>query len=426
MIAILIGYIWMFVHRPFEVWSVLGTLHVERIYMLAAIAYWLIAAPKRWPADPLHWAFLAFSGAVLVCWLASPWSGGEYSRLVIENYFKQLVFYVMLVTSIHREGDLKKVCLGFVAVMALYMAHSYKEFRAGRHGFRMGIPRMIGIDISMNDPNTFGATIVYALPLVAIVWACLPPSRKRLACVLGYVGLSGLCIISTGSRSAFTGLIGWCGLFVLRSRYRVRMLLLALIAAPLVWLLTPQHLQERYFTLIKPESGNALAQSSAEARTMGFWVGLDLWQAYPVTGCGPGGWRPATGRGIEAHNLYGQLIGEMGLLGILTFVPIVGLIWWHARSIKAAYRRHPEWDRDFLYALADAVGFALVLLLLEGWAGHSLFRYNWQWYGAFLIVARQCVRERQADSDAAADPAEPSADDPVPIEGAHRWISMPS
>lgn len=419
MIAILIGYIWMFVHRPFEIWPVLATIHLERIYVLAALAYWLTAAPKRWPSNPLHGAFIVFSGAVLVCWLASPWSGREYSRLLIENYFKQLVFYLLLATSVRKEKGLRKICLGFLVVMAIYMAHSYREFRAGRHEYRMGIPRMIGVDTSMNDPNTFGASIVYALPLVAIVWYCLPPSRKRLAYVLGYVGLSGLCIISTGSRTALCGLVAWCGLMVLRSRYRMRMLALVLVLSPIVWMLMPPHLQKRYLSLIDPSAASAGAQASAESRTKGFWIGLDLWQDYPLTGCGPGAWRPASGRHIEAHNLYGQLFGEMGLLGILTFAPIVGLLWWNARWIKSTYRRHPEWDRDFLYALADAIGIALVLLLFEGWASHSLFRFTWQWYGAFLIVARHCVQERLAGPDAADDPA-------GPIEGAHPWMSMPS
>ena len=42
---------------------------------------------------------------------------------------------------------------------------------------------------------------------------------------------------------------------------------------------------------------------------------------FPLTGCGPGVWRPATGSGLEAHNLYGLLMDEAGWLGQAETVP---------------------------------------------------------------------------------------------------------
>ena len=46
---LLIGYIFLFVHRPFELWPALGELHVERVYILAVMAAWLV---WRQPASP--------------------------------------------------------------------------------------------------------------------------------------------------------------------------------------------------------------------------------------------------------------------------------------------------------------------------------------------------------------------------------------
>jgi hypothetical protein len=39
---LLIGYMLLFIHRPFEVWPWLGDLHIERIYMLLTIAAWAV------------------------------------------------------------------------------------------------------------------------------------------------------------------------------------------------------------------------------------------------------------------------------------------------------------------------------------------------------------------------------------------------
>src|SRR5262249_59729445 len=113
--------------------------------------------------------------------------------------------------------------------------------------------------------------------------------------------------------------------------------------------------------------------------------------------------RRATGRKLESHNLYGQLLGEMGSIGATAFLAVLLGFWLNLRGVRRAYREHPEWDRDFLYHLSGAVGMAVLLLLFEGNFGHNLLRYSWLWYGAFLIIARYCVQHRVVEQAAAAE-----------------------
>ena len=46
MIYLLGGYLWLYVHRPFEVWPALGALQIERVYMIFMLVYWAAAADK--------------------------------------------------------------------------------------------------------------------------------------------------------------------------------------------------------------------------------------------------------------------------------------------------------------------------------------------------------------------------------------------
>jgi hypothetical protein len=260
----------------------------------------------------------------------------------------------------------------------------------------MGIARMIGVDESMNDPNTFSASILYVLPFVMPCWAILGGAKaKWRRLVVGYFGLSILCIILTGSRGAFVAMFLGLLLLVIRLKRRLAFLILAgsLCLSPIAWLLIPHELQNRFYTLIDPSVGPENAQESAESRGEGFWIGLELWGRYPLTGCGPGAWIPSTGRIVESHNLYGQVPGEMGLLGVLTFGSIALLLLYNTRAIKGCYRQN-GWDKDFLFLLADAVEIAVILLLFMGYGGHNLFRFSWLWYGGFLIVARHLVTQR--------------------------------
>lgn len=385
---------WLFVHRPFEIIPFLATIRLELFYITALSIAWLCLGRISWMTNPLHFAFMSFALAVLICWLASPWSDTLKAQTIVEDYFKLIVFYVILVTTMRTEKDLKTICVGFVAIMMLYMLHSFREFLGGRHVYRMGIPRMIGVDNSLSDPNSFSASIVYALPMVAPCWELLRSARKAWTWLLvGYIALSILCVILTGSRGGLMTVILLILIYTIRSKYRVRIVALLLIAFPVVWAFIPPHLQTRFYTVIDPSVGPASARESAEGRSEGFWIGLALLEERSLTGCGPGAWIPATGRSVESHNLYGQVIGEMGVLGLISFLGVLLMIWSNIRFIKSAFKKY-DWERDYLYYLADGVGVGVVTILFLGFGAHSLYRFNWLWYGAFLIVARHLIDSR--------------------------------
>ena len=56
---LLIGYMFLFIDRPFEVWPALGDLHVERAYMAFTLVVWAVWPGKRFLANPQHAAYAA-------------------------------------------------------------------------------------------------------------------------------------------------------------------------------------------------------------------------------------------------------------------------------------------------------------------------------------------------------------------------------
>jgi O-Antigen ligase len=388
---LLIGYMFLFIHRPFELWPVLGDLHVERVYILAVILAWAVWPGKKWIPNRQHIAYFAFATAVVVCWAVSPWA--DDGQVVVENWFKILVFYVLLVTSASDEKGLKRLAAGFLLVMGVYMLHSLREFVGGRYTFRMGIVRMLGVDTSLGDPNSFGASIVFALPFARAFWLSCRERWVKLS-ILAYLGLSVGCILLTGSRSSLLGLIVWGSWVILRSRYRWAGIPAAALAAPVVFLALPDSLQTRFETIVNPDVGPENARVSGEGRIQGFVKGMELISAYPATGIGPGSWRPATNSKLESHNLYGQLCGEMGIAGVITFGSILLCFAHNLRWMRRAARRDPAGPQAFEYRIGSAVAMSIVLLLLEGNFGHNLFRHNWLWFGGFLVIARHVVQKR--------------------------------
>jgi O-antigen ligase len=395
MIFLIIGYVYLMIHRPMEIWPGLEALRPELLYfsLLCAVATMSV---QRLALDVCVLAIAFMGGAVYVSWMLSPWA--VYGEIVVKNYTLVFVFALILAMTLRDENSVHAVIVAFLAVMTMYMLHSVWEYRNGRHVYRMGISRLIGVDMTLGDPNSFGASIVYSLPFVRYLWIKWGPGPKR-KLLIGYSLLAIGCIGLTGSRSSLLGLIA-CVLMTLMIAGRKRVTVFAGVALlGLVGLaMLPDELKTRFYTIIDPTVGPANAQESGRGRVMGFFIGMDLWSRFPLTGAGPGAWRPASGMKIESHNVYGQIVGELGTLGAAAFLLLLASIGFGIRQLLRMIRRHEiEPRHEPLYHLAQAMAISMLLLLLMGLFGHNLYRYNYVWYAAFLTVLLQSYRRRIAN-----------------------------
>jgi O-antigen ligase len=398
MIWLLGGYIWLFIHRPFEVWPVLGTLQIERIYMIGMILAWLLSA-KGWVPNRMHLVTAFFSIALLMSWVVSPYMEQPLCAGTVEDFFKVIVFYFLVLTTVRDERSLKLLITLFLAAVGLYMAHSFWEFLAGRYEYRMGIRRMNGVDKSFGDPNAFASSLLYTVPLAMSLWMTKPGKLMRLLLAGFLLGVC-MCIALTGSRTGFVGLC-FCGFLMLLISVRRKGLVLILGGVGGVTVLgiatvaLPAELQNRYLTILDSSYGPKNAAESANSRFNFFLEGCKAWQSSPVIGHGPRSFDFITGHKMGSHNLYGQVLCEMGALGALGLAAFVVCFVLNWLEVRRYYQEHPEQPRDFIFYLSRNLAILLVLLLLVGWAGHSLYRYNWRWFAAFQAIAVHCVRKRQ-------------------------------
>lgn len=390
MIWLLGGYMVLYIHRPFEVWPALGAIHLERLYMLVTLFFWMFFASKRWASNRMNLAVAALYITLTICWMASPYiSVGTASY---QDFCKVGVFYLLVITTVRDEKTLKKLALFYLASIALYMTHSLVEFGLGRHVYRMGTIRMVGVDSSYGDPNSFAASLVYSVPLL------LPFCLKRRAWQNPLPWLLGcgivLCVLLTGSRTSLIGLLFLAFVVVMVSPARKTALVGMVFAAPFAWHFLPDSLQTRFLTLLDSSVGPKNAQESAESRLQLFYDALDLWGKRPVTGFGPDTFGVAAGHGIQAHTLYGQVLGELGLLGVLAVAGVVVAFALNAWQTLRIYRRR-RWPRnDFVWHLSCSLFVGMLLWLVLGLGGHNLYRYTWIWFAAMQVACLSCMQRR--------------------------------
>jgi O-antigen ligase len=402
MIWLLGGYVWLFIHRPFEVWPALGDLQIERVYVILMLLVWPIAPNKGWTPNRMHYVTAGFTLSLLLAWFASPYREMPICSQTVEDYLKTIVFYVLMLTTVRNERDLQLLITLFLAAVGLYAAHSFREFLGGRYEYRMGIRRMNGVDKSFGDPNTFGSSLLYTVPLAVSVWMSKPRKALRVLLVCYLIGVS-TCIALTGSRSSFVGM-AICGTLLLLLWVRRKLLLIVLLglggvaALGVAAVALPPEMQNRYLTLIDSSYGPKNAAISATSRWVFFLEAIQAWQSNPLIGHGPRSFDFIGGHGMGVHNLYGQVLCEMGILGALALVAYVVCFLLNWLEIHRYYQSHPQQPRDFLFYLSRNMAIVLLLMLVLGGAGHSLYRYNWRWFAAFQAIAVYCIRQRQRDS----------------------------
>lgn len=373
----------------------MGTFRVERVYMIITLIAWLTIAQKQLTENKINFAVVLFALAMTVSTVMSPYTN-PFDSAVYQNWLKYLVFYVLVMTSVKSEKDLKILVTAYLLVFFIYMLHSYREFLNGRYDWAMGTKRMIGVDSTMSNPNAFGASIVIMLPML-LPFLALIKKKWMYLFILGYFLLSVRCVQLTGSRSSLVTLFLCLGVAALISKKRFTYIPAMALGAVVLWASMSDNLKERYLSLIDPTI-NESANESAEGRLNGFLEGLENWSSSPIWGVGPDCHGIAQGTGFLSHFLYGQIPGELGSLGVFAFLALLGCFFLNHFEIARNYaylKQHgQEKEGLYCYRVSLAIIASVFLMLFFGLSGHNGYRYTWIWIAAYQGVACSILQEK--------------------------------
>lgn len=435
--TMLVGYLFLLIFRPYEYWAILGEFRVERVYMIFFMILIFLSREKKYISSPINGVVIVFflvliiSGVFSISW--------DVSVFCIEEYFKFLVFYFVAIMSIKDEEDFRFVVLGFLAVMFLYITKSSWEFFVhGRHVYRMGIKRMLGIDVTYGNPNAFAASIVYSLPFAWAMIRCNFQNAWIQKFLWSYGILSMVAIVFTGSRSGMVAALLFFLIILSTSKQKILAISCILLVLLASWQFMPEDLHTRFLSTFYDDIGPQSAQMSAGGRLEGFLHGMSIFVSNPLVGVGPGNYPLSWDIRMNAHNLYGQLLGELGLLGGIVFsiflilmivknIHVVRTVKFISRRIggtsslvlplatKAgngipqkfnhlsgqppAISHRPIFKAlgpvpiAFYAFVAQAIIQTIILMLFKGWADHNLYRYTWIWLAVLTVLGHHFFQQ---------------------------------
>ena len=311
------------------------------------------------------------------------WTYGGY------NLFKLLLFYIMVVASIQTKGDFTKMIWAIVLVSA-WTAYepvvSYLKGDAGQYGYGEVARGRFG---SASGHVALANTLLQALPLV-FCWSLALRGKTMLrflvwACALLLV----VGVIFTKSRGGFIGFVTCAGCFVIFSRNKLRS---ALLAAVLLLVLLPFAGQE-YIDRISTISHGISGGRSSSDRYLGLINGVSMMIKRPILGVGIGCFPRAREIYFRyffySHNLYGELLGELGLASIVWFY------WVYAVYRRAGFlkKRLDGEEHSMYFLLMTGIQSSMLVRMVLGNFSHSAFIWFWFMMAALVVGVENINRE---------------------------------
>ena len=170
--------------------------------------------------------------------------------------------------------------------------------------------------------NEIGLALVMILPLMWYVYQQREHKLLRWA-ILAAIGCTALAILTTHSRGAFLAIIAMAIVWWFRSRQKLWLGLIMLLAAPALWVSMPDHWHDRMATIqTYEEDGSAMGRINA------WYFAVNLASDRPLVGGGFQTYMPDLFYRYapdpedfhDSHSIYFEILAEHGYVGLALFL----------------------------------------------------------------------------------------------------------
>lgn len=237
------------------------------------------------------------------------------------------------------------------------------------------------------NPNVLAITLLQCLPFIyyRITYNGLFKEKAKNSILIAGAMLILFIVIITGSRGGFIVLVGLAFIISYRSHYRKLAIFSGIFMAVVIWSMMSEDFQQRYSTITELGASD----KSASDRILGLKHGFMMLLDRPILGVGVGCYPIARWRMFEsalwAHNLPGQLMGDLGLLGTITFVVFLFKSYKNTRETRKILVEN-NMQNSLIYYQVMALEASMFAQIINGIAQHSLYLFGFYVTGTLMIV----------------------------------------
>ncbi|WP_163865561.1 spore coat polysaccharide polymerase ExoJ [Myxococcus eversor] len=311
---------------PGEWIPVLAPLRLALLTSVVAAGLMVIRRLGR--GEPLYldgargWGLIGFSclAVLSVSWAVN----AEVARYTGIELLKLTAIYLTVVNVISSGRRLAVVCGSIVLASVVTSIGVINWYMVGENlveGFRA---RWVGV---YADPNHMAMNLVLVVPLAVAFVARKGSSWVwRVACLVAAV-LAVVAIVLSHSRGGFIGLSIAMGLWAFREKRRIQAIVVGSLFVVGLVVFAPESFWARNETVAAFHE-----DASAMGRVYAWQVASRMSLDKPLLGVGAGSFRyawaeyapPEARRAYVAHNIFLDVIGELGWVGLGLFMMFAG------------------------------------------------------------------------------------------------------
>ena len=256
---------------------------------------------------------------------------GSVIRFGLEGFVKAAVFFYFTVYLVTTHKRLIQFIATIVTCQVIRVLEPlYLHITTGYWGgaAHMGggefMDRLSGAPSDIINPNGLAFVVLTTIPFLHYLLGGSPKAILKTVYVLLLPALL-YALVLTGSRSGMIGLVVVFGFICYRSRHRTILIALGGIAVVgMLAVMTPD-MRDRYLSIVDRTSTRHAATS--EGRVEGVMQDFAVIKQRPLFGYGVGTSREAlanvSGRDQISHNLYTEVLIELGVLGFLLYIRVL-------------------------------------------------------------------------------------------------------
>lgn len=326
----------------------------------------------------------------------STWPGTVLSK-GIPDLIKAVIFFFFTYKLVLNESRLKIIVYVFLfcntfRVLEPLALHVFTGYWGSRTSFGWDlVDRLSGGPYDVINANGLAFVIASILPFYHYLFG-----SRGLKYKLVYWCILPLCLYTmslTLSRSGLLAIAIIYGFIFLKSRRKFLLASIGSIAIIASFSMLNDIQRDRYLSIF---SDKTMSSGSAEGRKDGLTRDFFVAMESPILGHGLGTSREANwnfgGNDQPSHNLWLEVMQELGLIGLLIFITYTRAIYKGFNSTKTIASKEGG-SSEFMQLCLSAMQVWLIMNILFSFASYGLTSYEWYLFGGFSAVISQIIKQ---------------------------------
>ena len=245
--------------------------------------------------------------------------------------------------------------------------------------------RLSGAPADVINPNELGFVIVTVIPFLH--YLLLPLGWKSKALYLALMPALLYALLLTMSRGAFLALLVVAFFVFKESRHKSSLMIVGVaVVVASISIMTPVQ-KDRYLSLVSSESASS---ATVDGRLAGIVEEFKLGLSRPIVGHGLGTTPEAKyhliGSTLASHNLYAELLIELGLIGFVLFLRYLFLCYKRLRENQKLILDRQQVGDGFLVWLNKVLIAIFWMYAVYSINYFGLSQYYWYLFGGLVIA----------------------------------------